>query len=52
MHLDHFQPFIHTTGHAGMANDMLKRYGEAVRLLRECVSYPICGGTHTIPASA
>src|SRR5258706_12115218 len=38
MHLDPFQPFIYTTGHAGMANYMLKRYDEAARLLRECTS--------------
>jgi len=35
LHLDPFQPLINATGNAGIANYMLKRYGEAVRLLRE-----------------
>src|SRR5262249_40922705 len=53
MHLDPFQPFIYTTGHAGGANYMLKRYGEAVRLLRECVSrLPNLLWPHTMLASA
>jgi len=38
MRLDPFQPLIGSTGWMGRANYMLKRYGEAVRLLRECVS--------------
>src|SRR5260370_40348811 len=38
MRLDHLQPLIYSTGWMGRANYMLKRYGEAVRLFRECVS--------------
>src|SRR5262249_3536971 len=38
MRLDPFQPLTHSTGWLGFANYMLKRYGEAVRLFRECVS--------------
>ena len=38
MRLDQFQPLIYATAHAGQANYMLKRYSEAVRLLRECTS--------------
>src|SRR5215471_12309662 len=37
MRLDPFHPLYATTW-LGMAYDSLKRYGEAVRLLRECVS--------------
>jgi adenylate cyclase len=36
--LDPFSPLLYSTGWLGMANYSLKRYGEAVRLLRECVS--------------
>src|SRR5215468_9873048 len=36
--LDPFQPLAYATGWLGMANYMLKRYGEAVRVLRECAS--------------
>jgi adenylate cyclase len=35
--LDPFQPLANSFGAVGLANYMLKRYGEAVRLLRECV---------------
>jgi adenylate cyclase len=38
MHLDPFQPLIWSTGWLGLAHYMLKRYAEAVRLLRECAS--------------
>jgi adenylate cyclase len=38
MRLDPLQPLIHATSWLGMANYMLKRYGEAVRLFRECAS--------------
>src|SRR5262249_25156719 len=38
MRLDPFQPPIHTTTWLGIANYMLRRYRESVRLLRECVS--------------
>jgi adenylate cyclase len=36
MRLDPFQPLIYGTGCLGVANYSLKRYGEAVRLFREC----------------
>src|SRR5262249_53570216 len=36
--LDPFQPLINSTSWLGLANYSLKRYGEAVRLLRECAS--------------
>jgi adenylate cyclase len=36
--LDPFQPLSRSFGGLGDANYMLKRYGEAVRLLRECAS--------------
>src|SRR5262249_28095806 len=36
--LDPFQPIVHATSCLGMANYSLKRYEQAVRLLRECVS--------------
>jgi adenylate cyclase len=36
--LDPFQPLTHSIGWLGLANYSLKRYGEAVRLFRECVS--------------
>jgi len=36
--LDPFQPLIFSAGCMGLANYMLRRYGEAVGLLRECVS--------------
>ena len=35
--LDPFQPLLHAFSQRGMAYYMLKRYGEAVPLLRECV---------------
>jgi adenylate cyclase len=38
MRLDPFQPLIYSTSWLGMANYMLQRYGEAVRLFRECAS--------------
>jgi adenylate cyclase len=38
MRLDPFQPLICSTSWLGFANYMLKRYGEAVRFYRECVS--------------
>jgi adenylate cyclase len=39
--LDPFQPLAYSLGLRGWANYMLKRYGEAVSLLRECASrYP------------
>jgi adenylate cyclase len=34
--LDPFQPACYSYGSMGLANYMLKRYGEAVRLFREC----------------
>jgi tetratricopeptide (TPR) repeat protein len=37
LRLDPFQPFLFAFGHIGLANYMLKRYGESVRLCRECV---------------
>jgi adenylate cyclase len=36
--LDPFQPLAHSSGFMGQANYMLKRYGDAVRWLRECTS--------------
>src|SRR5262249_24613149 len=36
--LDPFQPLAYSLGFGGLANYMLKRYGEGVRLLRECAS--------------
>src|SRR5262249_31913401 len=36
--LDPFSPPFYSLGLMGQANYMLKRYGEAVRLLRECAS--------------
>src|SRR6266849_5615062 len=38
MRLDPLQSPFYATGWLGIANFSLKRYGEAVRLLRECVS--------------
>jgi adenylate cyclase len=38
MRLDPFQPLTNSIGWLGLANYSLKRYGEAVRLFRECVS--------------
>jgi adenylate cyclase len=53
MRLDPFQPLLYATGWMGVAHYMLKRYGEAVRLLRECVSrLPNLLWPHTILASA
>jgi adenylate cyclase len=36
--LDPFQPLSFSSGYMGLANYMLSRYGEAVRLFRECAS--------------
>ena len=38
LRFDPFQPLIYSTNFLGCANYMLKRYGEAVRLFRECAS--------------
>ena len=38
LRLDPFQPHIYSTSWLGQANYSLKRYGEAVRLFRECAS--------------
>ena len=38
LRFDPFQPLIWSTSWLGFANFMLRRYGEAVRLLRECAS--------------
>jgi adenylate cyclase len=38
LRFDPFQPLIWSTSWLGFANYMLRRYGEAVRLLRECAS--------------
>ena len=38
LRLDPFMPPIFSLGNMGLANYMLKRYGEAVRLFRECAS--------------
>src|SRR5262249_52953203 len=38
LRFDPFQPLIYSTSWLGFANYMLKRYGEAIRLLRECAS--------------
>jgi adenylate cyclase len=38
MRLDPFQPLLYATGWLGLAYYLLKRYGEAVRLFRECAS--------------
>jgi adenylate cyclase len=38
MRLDPLQPLIYPTSWVGQANFSLKRYGEAVRLFRECLS--------------
>lgn len=38
MRLDPFQPLMYSTSWMGQANYMLKRYGDAVRLLREFTS--------------
>ena len=38
MRLDPFQPLIYATNFLAQANFSLKRYGEAVRLFRECAS--------------
>ena len=38
LRFDPFQPLIYSTSWLGFANYSLKRYGEAVRLLRECAS--------------
>jgi tetratricopeptide (TPR) repeat protein len=47
MRLDPFQPLFYSFGFMGWANYMLKRMGEAVRLLRECASrLPNLQGAH------
>jgi adenylate cyclase len=38
LRLDPFRPLNYSLGNAGIAYYMLKRYGDAVRLLRECAS--------------
>jgi adenylate cyclase len=38
MRVDPFQPLMYSTSWMGQANYMLKRYGDAVRLLREFTS--------------
>jgi adenylate cyclase len=38
LRFDPFQPLIWSTSWLGFANYMLRRYGESVRLLRECAS--------------
>jgi adenylate cyclase len=53
IHLDPFQPFLFAFGQRGSANYMLMRYGEAVRLLRECVlRLPNLQWPHLMLASA
>src|SRR5262249_10989835 len=53
MRLDPFQPLFYSFGFMGWANYMLKRYGEAVRLLRECASrQPNLQAAHLWLASA
>jgi adenylate cyclase len=53
MHLDPFQPLIWSRGWLGLAHYLLKRYGEAVRLLRESASrLPNLEWPHTFLASA
>jgi adenylate cyclase len=53
MRLDPFQPLLRATGWLGSANYMLKRYGEAVRLLREITSrLPNLLWPHTLLTSA
>jgi hypothetical protein len=56
MRLDPLDPFaspIHSSGIMGLANYMLKRYGEAMRWLRDCGSrLPNLQWTHLWLASA
>jgi adenylate cyclase len=53
MRLDPLQPLIYPTSWLAFANYMLKRYGEAVRLSRECVSrLPNSQWPHILLASA
>ena len=53
MRLDPFQPLLGATGSRGSANYMLKRYREAVRLLRETTSrLPNLRWPHTVLISA
>jgi adenylate cyclase len=53
MRLDPFQPLLRATGWLGLANYMLKRYGEAARLWRECASrLPNLQWPHTLLISA
>jgi adenylate cyclase len=52
-HLDPFQPLLFAFGQRGSANYMLMRYGEAVRLFRECVlRLPNLQWPHLMLASA
>src|SRR5262249_15577630 len=51
--LDPFQPLIFSAGCMGLAYYMLRRYGEAVGLLRGCVSrQPHVHAPHLLLASA
>jgi tetratricopeptide (TPR) repeat protein len=51
--LDPFQPLVLTSGIIGLANYMLKRYGEAVRFFREWASrLPNLQNPHVFLASA
>ncbi len=51
--LDPFQPLLYSFGFMGRANYMLKCYGEAVRLCRECASrLPNLQWPHTMLAAA
>jgi adenylate cyclase len=51
--LDPFQPILFSSGLMGLAYYMLRRYGDAVGLLRECVSrQPNAQGMHLWLASA
>jgi adenylate cyclase len=53
IHLDPFQPLLYAFGQRGSANYMLMRYGEAVRLFRECVlRLPNLQWPHLLLASA
>jgi adenylate cyclase len=51
--LDPFQPLVFSSGFIGMANYMLKRYGEAVRFFREwALRLPNLQNPHVFLASA
>jgi tetratricopeptide (TPR) repeat protein len=53
IHLDPFQPLLFAFGQRGSANYMLMRYGEAVRLFRECaLRLPNLQWPHLMLASA